>query len=216
MLAVIAASSVAHVAAGLPNRVALTIGHLTADIPTPFMFTNLMPTHSLGVRSHLSTDKTPIVTLFPIHNIILAVHCANLPPLPPSKPTAPALPGAQIILPLVMLNIPHPATFPPILKYLYTRCDDQLLVSLLPISPAPTRCTLTTTASIHHLAQRLTRKYAGVPLLQLAVALKNGVWRNVCWLGISDEKLWCTMQLAWEVILTAIAFDKSQRRKTGV
>ncbi|KZT19776.1 hypothetical protein NEOLEDRAFT_1077179, partial [Neolentinus lepideus HHB14362 ss-1] len=30
----------------------------------------------------------------------------------------------------------------------------------------------------------------------------NGVWRNVCMLGVFDNRLWTTMDFAWNAILT--------------
>jgi len=33
----------------------------------------------------------------------------------------------------------------------------------------------------------------------------HGLWRNVCALGVFDDNLWNAMDLAWEVLLTAIA-----------
>lgn len=32
----------------------------------------------------------------------------------------------------------------------------------------------------------------------------NGLWRNVCALGIQDPELWGVMDLAWEIVLTGL------------
>jgi len=194
MLAVLAATSAAPVAAGLPKEIDVIVRDLTSDLPT----------HMLAIYSRLSaTETTRKVTLLPIHSIILAAHCANLPPLPPSKPTAPDFPGAPISLPVVPLNIPHPATFPQLCAYLNTQPGDQLLASLLPIPPVMTGCDdANMKSSLQHLAHQLAHNYTELQLLQFAMAV-NGMWRNVCALGIYDEKLWRTMEVAWAVFLAA-------------
>ena len=35
----------------------------------------------------------------------------------------------------------------------------------------------------------------------------NGFWRNVCALGVFDLGLWDSMDIAWEVILHALAIE---------
>ncbi len=37
------------------------------------------------------------------------------------------------------------------------------------------------------------------------IATVNGLWRNVCELGVFDDELWTTMDVAWEVLVAALA-----------
>ena len=36
------------------------------------------------------------------------------------------------------------------------------------------------------------------------IKVVNGLWQNVCALGVFDAELWGVMDLAWEVVLAAM------------
>lgn len=50
----------------------------------------------------------------------------------------------------------------------------------------------------------LAGMYTPPALLYQAMAV-HGLWQNVCALGIFDDELWDMMDLAWEVMLSAVA-----------
>ncbi|TDL27969.1 hypothetical protein BD410DRAFT_680773, partial [Rickenella mellea] len=198
LLAVLASTRSAPAGASLPKEIQVFV---TEDTPDP-------PTHMLAVHSRPShTANTHKVTLLPIHSIILATHCANLPPLPtPIRGKTPREPPNQppTTLPVVPINIPSSETFPPLCTYLYTQRADQLLATLLPTTPALSGPDpLSVQRSLQNLASKLACENSAAKLLECAMKV-NGVWRNACALGIHDDKLWSTMNVAWDVILSAM------------
>jgi len=203
-----------------------------------------MPTHMLAVHSKATTrpngsavaqGKRP-VTLFPIHDIVLAAYCANLPPLPPStrqivetrsRPSTTtedeamaddssdsdsSLQKAQTIkLPIVPLCIPNPPTFPILQSYLYTKRVDQLLARLLPAIPpsesspaSPVTPELAVADALDKLKSTFSSHYSSQALLQHTLTV-HGLWSNICVLGITDERLWRTLDLAWDVLISSMA-----------
>lgn len=181
----------------LPKELSVLVNDLASDAPS----------HMLAVYSRQpSTSARRRVTLFPTHNIVLAVYCANLPHLPPSEAPTPSKPGCPITIPVVPLCLPSPETFPQLSSFLYTKQTSHLLASLLPC-PAPSIDPTAYTSNDPTLLQ-FTKKLAGTyttqALLQHAMTV-NGLWRNVCALGVDDIDLWSTMDLAWELLLTAMA-----------
>jgi len=175
-----------------------------------------MPTHMLAVYSRQVPAATKRrVTLFPTHNIILASHCANLPILQSSTPATPKSCGESISIPVVPLCIPAPEVFPQLSTFLYTKRIDHLLATLLP-QPAPAALYTEDPTSENvrtQLQQFATKLVAIAPahvLLARAMAV-NGLWRNACALGIADEKLWCAMDVAWEVLIHALAISTGKQ-----
>ncbi|KAF8128587.1 hypothetical protein EV363DRAFT_1297594 [Boletus edulis] len=190
----------------LPLKLDVVVNDLSSD----------MPTHMLGVYSrHVPAAAKRRVTLFPIHNIILATHCANLPILPPSNVTRPDAAGATISLPMVPLCIQRRKSshsFP---------CSSTRSASttcLHPSFPArfPTRSTVTIPRA--RLSSRFSSRFSdGLATSHSAETLfthamrVNGLWRNVCALGINDTKLWCALDVAWEVLMNALAVSTGRR-----
>ncbi|KZV87977.1 hypothetical protein EXIGLDRAFT_751933 [Exidia glandulosa HHB12029] len=152
---------------GLPQDIDVIVPQSEADSRTQ------LPTHMLAVHAkqpklHTSRSGQPQlkrkVTLFPVHDLVLVAHCANLPTLPPSgsqllsepqpqeqpaaaagaadeaSETAPAAP-ISLKLPVVPLCLPSPPTFPILQSYLYTKRADSLLARLLPHVPGTTPAT---------------------------------------------------------------------------
>ncbi|KAJ7242112.1 hypothetical protein C8J57DRAFT_1244343 [Mycena rebaudengoi] len=137
------------------------------------------PTHMFAVYSNtpLAINQKRRVSLFPIHDIVFGVHCANLPALSFSHS---ATVSTHKTIPVVPLCIPSPETFPLLHSYLYTRQPETLLSAL--DRPCET------------------------DFLQLAShAMKiHGLWRNACSLGVVDEKLYELIEDAWETTLAAM------------
>ncbi|KIJ64788.1 hypothetical protein HYDPIDRAFT_175315 [Hydnomerulius pinastri MD-312] len=206
MLQVLAGVKAEPISNVLPKELSVVINDLSAD----------MPTHMLAVYSRqVSAATKRRVTLFPAHNIILAAHCSNLPILPTSNITRPETVGSSISVPVVPLCIPAPEVFPQLSTFLYTKRIDHLLASLLPC-PAPQalyRDDPTSESTLNLLQQfagKLATTYSAQALLAYAMAV-NGLWRNVCALGIDDEKLWCALDVAWEVLITALAVSTGKQ-----
>ncbi|KIK98879.1 hypothetical protein PAXRUDRAFT_133258 [Paxillus rubicundulus Ve08.2h10] len=206
MLQVLAGVKAEPISNVLPKDLPAVVNDLSSD----------MPTHMLAVYSRQVNATTKRrVTLFPIHNIILAAHCANLPMLPTSNVAHPETAGSSISVPVVPLCIPAPEVFPQLSTFLYTKRIDHLLASLLP-SPVPQQLYRDdpTSDSVHNLLQQFASKlattYSDKALLAHAMAV-NGLWRNACALGIDDEKLWCALDVAWEVLITALAISTGKQ-----
>ena len=165
-----------------------------------------MPTHMLVVYSHQVPAATNRwVTLFPTHNIILASHCVNLPILQSSAPAMPKSAGKSISIPVVSLCIPAPEVFPQLSTFLYPKRIDHLLAILLPQpAPVPFYTEDPTSENVRTQLRQFTTKLAALApahvLLARAMAVNFGLWRNACALGIANEKLWCAMDAAWEVL----------------
>jgi hypothetical protein len=206
MLQVLAGVKAEFTSNVLPKEIPVVVNDLSSD----------MPTHMLGVYARdLPASARRRVTLFPIHNIIIATHCANLPILPPSDIARPDTPGSTISIPVVPLCIPAPDVFPQLSTFLYTKRIDHLLASLLPC-PVPHQLYLgdpTTKSSVvllHQFARILAKGYNAQALLMHALSV-NGMWRNACALGIDDAKLWCALDVAWELLLSALAISTGKQ-----
>ena len=179
----------------LPKELSVVVNDLSTDIPT----------HMLAVYSRqVPAVIKRWVTLFPTHNIILASHCSNLPILQSSAPATPKSAGESILIPVVSLCI-APEVFPQLSTFLYPKRIDHLLATLLP-QPAPAAFTEDPTSkNVRTQLQQFTTKLTALAparvLLARAMAVNFGLWQNVCALGIADEKLWCAMDAAWEVLI---------------
>jgi hypothetical protein len=188
----------------LPKELDVLINDLSCD----------MPSHMLAVHSrlpqHTSQSHSPRqVTLFPIHHIVFAAHCASLPTLPPNPtPAMPQTTGTHITLPVVPLCIPHPETFPHLSAYLYTRRTSALIASLLPAGTSlPPTLTIDApdfNKTLRQFSKQLAMTYTVHALLGHAVKI-NGLWRNVCALGVFDDGMWDALDVAWDAILLALA-----------
>ncbi|KAF7366433.1 hypothetical protein MSAN_00900200 [Mycena sanguinolenta] len=137
------------------------------------------PTHMLAVFNDapLSFGQKRQVSLFPVHDLVLRVHCTNLPTLPLSQPSTSS---SHATVPVIPLRLPSPETFPLLHAYLYTRDSASLLASLRPSCDAD--------------------------MVQLAMHASriHGLWRNACALGVIDEQLYNVLQTLWSSTLGAM------------
>ncbi|KAJ7701838.1 hypothetical protein B0H17DRAFT_1327464 [Mycena rosella] len=185
----------------LPKEIAITVND-HSDYPPP--------THMLAIHTRASTDASGNarrqVTLVPAHSVILALYCARLPkfPAPPSTPAYISEDRTQLIVPVQPFCIPSPATYSFLSTFLYTKRTDILLKSLFPCPPPPKLEDDRTL--IPAFAGRLAVTYTSQALL-LHINSVYGLWQNACLLGIFVEELWDTIDLAWEVLLTAMAIS---------
>ncbi|KAJ8487844.1 hypothetical protein ONZ51_g3937 [Trametes cubensis] len=144
-----------------------------------------------------------------------------------NRPTLPRL-CTRARLALRTPPCPAPTTFPLLHAYLHTMRPDTLLASLLPAlaSALPQLSGANTSAGSNKLVYvaqfssdrllRLAHALAGAALqrggsqggamstLMSHIKVVNGLWQNVCALGVFDAELWGVMDLAWEVILAAM------------
>ena len=160
------------------------------------------PTHLLAVHAKSATR----VSLFPVHAIILAANCARLPAFPPSSSRTPAEAGSKITFPVTPFFIPDPDTFSIILYYLYTKRVDHLFSALLPLP-------LQGKTSIDELSRTYSSTFTVQALLSHANRV-HGIWSNVAALGIFDERLSQVIEVAWKVLLTALAGSPGARWET--
>jgi hypothetical protein len=200
MLRVLAGIKAEPVSNVLPKELSIIVNDLSSD----------MPTHMFAVfSSRQPATARRRVTLFPAHNLVFAIHCANLPILPVPQPTFPECAGQEIKVPVVPLCIPAPEVFPQLSTFLYTKRIDHLLGTLLPC-PSPPQLYRDDPATVMPLleefAQKLAQTYTAQALL-MHIGKAHGMWRNAIALGIADERLWCALDVAWEVLLTSLAIS---------
>jgi hypothetical protein len=60
----------------------------------------------------------------------------------------------------------------------------------------------------------MAETYTIQTLLAQAMTI-NGLWRNVCALGVFDLGLWDSMDVAWEVVLNALAISTGNLEALG-
>jgi hypothetical protein len=213
MLRVLSSVEATPVRNSLPKELPIMVNDLSSD----------MPTHMLAVYSRQSTaspNSTRRVTLFPIHNIIMALHCAHLPTLPKSTASEPDSVG-QMTLPVIPLCIPSPETFSQLSAYLYTRNCSQLLVSLLPTRMLTPASILSfdhildvDSPELQQYSEKLRATYTPHALLMHAMTI-NGLWRNACALGVFDDQLWEVLDLAWDAVLGALGWTEGGAEATS-
>ncbi|TFK52989.1 hypothetical protein OE88DRAFT_1656745 [Heliocybe sulcata] len=192
----------------LPSEVSVEIKDAASDLPTHMFAVFGRQPFAKGAPK-VNKQK---VTLYPVHDIIFASHCAHLPKLRTSKPQK-----ENVKLPVVPVCLPSPQTFPILSSYLYTKRVDILLSALLPAPPASLSGPLGLTSVDETIpddffkaqkiayAHQVSKTFTARALLQNAMVI-NGVWRNVCALGVFDDRLWSAMDFAWDACLTALAF----------
>ncbi|KAG5338695.1 hypothetical protein C0989_006560 [Termitomyces sp. Mn162] len=182
----------------------------------------LNPTHMLAIHGPPLPSNVPVskrkVTLYPVHAHFLAIHCARLPPFLPFEDTL-VNPGTPFKIPVRTICLPSPSTYARLSTYLYTMKTEALLSSLMPLPPPPGLLTppipvdgsyAVPLSSEEHrklvktYAYRVASTYTTQVILQHAT-LVHGLWQNICVLGIFDDGLWEVIDIAWQVLLAAIA-----------
>lgn len=152
------------------------------------------------------------VMMYPIHQSVLSLYCANLPVLATSTPL-PTTPDAPFEVPVVPLALPNPESFPLLTQFLYLKDVHPLFDSFLCLSPAkgmpsdldqPARYD----AFVNEYATILAQNYTVQRLSSQAMKL-HGLWRNACALGISDRHFQTFLDLAWEVLMKALTLSSN-------
>ncbi|KAF7292761.1 hypothetical protein MIND_01174600 [Mycena indigotica] len=138
------------------------------------------PTHMLAIHGTASSSSnTQAVSLFPVHDIVFAAHCATFPVLPSSQPTTT---DSTISVPIVPMRLPSPETFSILQGYLYTQ------------QPSFLRSALKTPLE------------AEGDFLRLAAHAHKikGLWANACLLGVVDDRVFEVVEEAWTRVLDAM------------
>lgn len=158
-----------------------------------------------GLRKTSPQSKTN-VTLYPVHDVVLAANCPNLPPFPPvSISDSNTARHPEVTLPVRALCLPSPQTYPQLSHYLYVK--NPAVFYGAPFLPTPLPASLHDTTDQEDLiphAASLAQTYTAQALLN-HVATTHGLWQNLCALGITDLPLWQALDTVWEVLLLAIA-----------
>ena len=111
--------------------------------------------------------------------------------------------GAAVKLPVVPMCLPSPETFSVLQSYLYTKRFDVLFSSLLPTPPPFDNPNMPMPEMISRLARHLSATCGNLQLARHAMII-NGLWRNVCALGVQDDRLWGAIEVAWEAVVDAM------------
>ncbi|PFH53471.1 hypothetical protein AMATHDRAFT_54553 [Amanita thiersii Skay4041] len=196
----------------LPTELTIVVHDLSAALPT----------HMLAVYGPLPKQNPSArrrVTLYPAHSLIFAAHCAKLPPFSPVLLPAREAEGdvpQEVTVPIQPLLLPSPQTYALLTAFLYTKRVDVLLRTLMPPGcPLPLKLEDKSQTALQSFAARLAGTYTPQMLLQQTMTVQ-GLWQNVCALGVFDDELWDTMDLAWKVLLTAISISTGNPRAMGI
>ncbi|KAJ7691855.1 hypothetical protein B0H16DRAFT_1680749 [Mycena metata] len=186
----------------LPQALAIPLRAPPPGAPSPLSY----PTHALAIGSKGAKDSAPQL-VFPVHAVVLAAHCANIPrfPAPPRSRAS-----ASVTLPILPLSLPSPQAFSILHAFMYTHRIDAALGALLPFPPAFLEALVPSPSSNARLAAALasgsTRHELGAHLcaassgnlttLMTHAAHVRELWQDMVALGLYD--------LAWEVVLGAM------------
>jgi hypothetical protein len=175
--------------------------------------TTMPPTHMAAIYSSAPSGPEPSrVMMYPIHQSILSLYCANLPVLAASTPL-PTTPEAPFEVPVVPLALPNPDSFPVLTQFLYLKDLHPLFETFLCLAPTkdiprdldqPARYD----AFVAEYSVILAQNYTTQRLASQAVKV-HGLWRNAYALGISDTDLQAFFDLAWEVLMKALTHSSN-------
>ncbi|GJJ14741.1 hypothetical protein Clacol_009008 [Clathrus columnatus] len=181
-------------------------GPLHSEMLVKFNNTDLEPpTHILAVHSK---QQNGLFTLYPVHALVVSTGCAHLPLLPDSPAIPPGAAMPELTLPVVSLSIPSPSMFQPILNYLYMRQNDVILDVLLPIEDNEVDPFI-------EMSKKQAEQFSVKELLINARKIW-GLWANASALGIFDDHLFTTMEIAWEICIGALNISLDKPLDSGV
>ncbi|KAJ7716281.1 hypothetical protein B0H16DRAFT_1678426 [Mycena metata] len=192
----------------LPQALTIPLRAPPPGAPSPLS----SPTHALAIGSKGAKDSAPQL-VFPVHAVVLAAHCANIPrfPAPPRSRAS-----ASVTLPILPLSLPSPQAFSILHAFMYTHRIDAALGALLPLPrlPRDPRAPLEQRAPRRRARQRLHAPQLGAHLcaassgnlstLMTYAAHVRELWQDMVALGLYDPTLWDALDLASEVVLGAM------------
>lgn len=172
------------------------------------------PTHFLVVygpqnplvpypRVHMTIDS------YPVHSLVFAAHCANLPIFPPQIDPPEGSSTREFILPTVKISLRHPKMFPILMEYLYLKRTDLLFCRLLGLRSPPA-------LNIHRLDDqeqfaRILGNILPTPNLISHMCSVCGFKENACSLGVYDDGLWAVIDAAYRIMLMTYAIRQGTR-----
>ncbi|KAF8909205.1 hypothetical protein CPB85DRAFT_1435784 [Mucidula mucida] len=145
------------------------------------------------------------INVFPVHETMLRVHCNSLPPFPAVND----IPEDHV--PVIYLSLPHPESYVPMSRYLYTHRQDVLFSALCPGVQA-FECTpfLSSTPQVR-LNRDLVVSAAKILLATRPVLASMqyiyGLWHNMVALGIHDDGMWDVVLLAYSLYAVALSLS---------
>lgn len=183
-----------------------------------------LPTHMLAIHDpaeKVSPTQKKHVTLYPIHNPVVASQCANLPALPlvPTPPLVVDPHQVMMQLPICHLGIPSPEAFAPLMDYLYLHDIGTVADYTLPAfeldeddsdsdsdSDEEEDELLSWKRSVaRRVSSQLAQEYAMTPEILLAHCQRTlSMYRNVVALGVWDSRLWTFIDMSWEILIVAL------------
>ncbi|KAK0484466.1 hypothetical protein IW261DRAFT_1330084 [Armillaria novae-zelandiae] len=208
MLAGISALAPSH----LPTRIPKSHlpGALSIPVRSSSPSSRLFPTHVLAVSSTKTSSEHCMI--FPIHALVLAAHCAHLPAIPPAQ--SHHTNQSLVRLPVLPFALPSPPAFGIIHNFIYTHRLEPVFRSLLPvpagffqsITHETVLDTLESREACIQLSAYLCSQEQGdlQKLTTHAVHVKE-LWQNMVALGIYSPDLWDAVDLAWRIIIGALA-----------
>jgi hypothetical protein len=211
-----------HFPSSIPKAQLSQTRVLTVPLRGDHIPSTSLPTHVIALSpARASSSSSSEALLFPIHAIMLAINCPNLPRIPGSSPHVSS--NGTVTLPVIQLSVPSPSAFPTIQNYLYAHDSSALLMSLVggPLAVPPSflalispssqhspgqtvRSTLASGQKLHQLSAHLCAAAGGLQSLMARATTVVGVWRTVVALGIADPEMWDVLDLSWEVLLGAM------------
>jgi len=150
--------------------------------------------------------------MYPIHQLILSLYCANLPMLASTAPL-PTSSESSFEAPVVPLALPNPESFPFLTQFLYLKDSHALFEAFLSLMPSkgilsdldqPERYD----AFVGKYSTILAKNYTMQHLASQAAKV-HGLWHNACALGTSDADLQAFFDLAWEILMKALTLSSS-------
>ncbi|KAL1737702.1 hypothetical protein HDZ31DRAFT_51920 [Schizophyllum fasciatum] len=193
---VVCSTRVAMPAGAIPQELSAVVNDASCSAPT----------HVMAIHGPPAPNGNRPVMLYPAHATVLAAHCARLPAFEPSSTDfVPETVPASMSMPIRRVSLPSPHMFGPLLQYLYQKDAATLLQSLLPVTVPDV--SQTANFPTMALASALAGSNSPQMLVNDYIHRTHGLWLDVCALGIHDEALYATMDLAWETLLTALALS---------
>lgn len=152
----------------LPKEVQIIANNYLNTIP---------PTHMLAIHPSKPnpTAARTKVTLFPTHEIVLSVHCSNLPKLPTTGGGS-----SPNVIPVVPLALPAPAMYPYLQTYLYNKNVSAIENLLVPPPPSSSS----------------SQVPDATDLLKRLLAV-HGLWSNAMVLGVIDAPFYAMIERVW-------------------
>ncbi|KAJ6573048.1 hypothetical protein DFH09DRAFT_1459403 [Mycena vulgaris] len=182
------------------------------------------PTHALAItpasEGKGGGEHDAAHAIFPVHALVLAAHCADLPRLPPCTP-ADSSRTASATLHVLPLTLPSPHAFAILHALMYTHRLPPALAALLPLPPAflPSAsshgrsgeelthatllATLASPPALHTLASHALASSTNPSALMRHAGHVKELWPDLMALACTTPSCGI-VDLAWEVVLGAL------------